>query len=196
MREVMLFVEDSGHEKFIVSLIERLGKENKIKVEMKLRSVTGGHGSVIAEFKQFQRDMTRGRERLPDLLVVATDANCKGYNKRRKELEKIIDDRIKDLTVCAIPDPHIERWMLMDSAAFKSVTGKGCNAPDHKCERDRYKRILFNAMQEAGITPPVGGFEYAQDIVGKMDLYNAGKNDISFGNFLKDLQDKFNEWAL
>jgi len=194
MRAVTLFVEDYGHEKFIEALIYRLGNENKVKVEIIPRSVTGGHGSVLVEFEKFQQEIFKGKEGLPDLLVVATDANCEGYNKRRTGLK--IDERIKNFTVSAIPDPHIERWMLLDSAAFKSVFGKRCNAPDQKSERDRYKRILFNAIQDAGITPILGGFEYADDIVMEMDLQRAGKTDASFGKFLKDLHDKFNEWAL
>ena len=35
--------------------------------------------------------------------------------------------------VKAIPEPHIERWLLLDGAASRAAVGKGCQAPDLKC---------------------------------------------------------------
>ena len=84
---------------------------------------------------------------------------------------------------------------MLDSAAFKSVLGKGCDAPDQKCSKDRYKKLLLDAMQNAGITPPLGGMEYAEDIVNAMNLQRIEQVDSSFGKFLKDLQNKFKEWS-
>ena len=49
--------------------------------------------------------------------------------------------------IYAIPDPHIERWLLLDSAAFKKVLDKGCSAPTQKCERGLYKRLLLQAVR-------------------------------------------------
>lgn len=193
MHRIILFVEDYGHEAFITALLERLAQENSIKLEIMHRSIRGGHGKVIKEFESYLRELHREREGLPDLLLVATDLNCKGYLERRKE----IDDknyRFRDFTVCAIPDPHIERWLLLDSFAFKSVLGKGCNAPDQKCSRDRYKKLLLEAMRNAGIVPPLGGIEYARDIVNAMDFKRVAKTDCSFKKLLNDLTHKFSEW--
>ena len=74
------------------------------------------------------------------------DANCQGYLKRRQELEPAVE-YCGCKVVYAIPDPHIERWLLLDSAAFKAVLGRGCDAPKQKCERKRYKRLLLDAVR-------------------------------------------------
>ena len=169
MRRIVLFVEDYGHEEFIRALIERLAREHGVSLKIVPRNVRGGYGKVITELRAYLRDLEREREDLPDLLVVSTDANCNGYAKRKREVDEI-NDKFKEFTLCAIPDPHIERWLLLDSAAFKSVLGKGCKAPDQKCSRDRYKHLLLEAMQNAGVLPPLGGVEYAEEIINAMDL--------------------------
>ena len=93
-----------------------------------------------------------------------------------------------------MPDPHIERWLLLDAAAFKAVLNRGCSPPDQKCEKGRYKSLLRDAVRAAGVTPPLGGIEYAEDIVREMDLDSAARTDQSFGNVLGELRAKFNEW--
>jgi hypothetical protein len=194
MRRIVLFVEDYGHEEFIRALIERLAREHGVSLKIVPRNVRGGYGKVITELRAYLRDLEREREDLPDLLVVSTDANCNGYAKRKREVDEI-NDKFKEFTLCAIPDPHIERWLLLDSAAFKSVLGKGCKAPDQKCSRDRYKHLLLEAMQNAGVLPPLGGVEYAEEIINAMDLQRMENVNASFGKFLKDLQNKFKEWS-
>lgn len=93
--------------------------------------------------------------------------------------------------VFAIPDPHIERWLLLDGAAFKAVFGAGCRAPDRKCSRDRYKRQLFESIRNAGNEVPVGGMEYAEEIVRHMDIARAADADKSFHRFISDLRSAF-----
>ena len=50
-------------------------------------------------------------------------------------------------------------------------------------------------MQNAGVTPPLGGIEYAKDIVNAMNLQRMEQVDTSFGKFLKDIHNKFKEWG-
>lgn len=125
--------------------------------------------------------------------MVAVDANCKGYGERRKEVEDAVGDW-KDWTVCAVPDPHVERWLLVDSAAFKEALGRGCAAPDLKCDRDRYKQLLLSAVREAGQSPLVGGMEHADTIVQLMDLDRASKTDASLQKLIDELRRHFKEW--
>ena len=40
--------------------------------------------------------------------------------------------RARAPVVLAVPDPHVERWLLLDGAAFKAAVGHGCDAPDQK----------------------------------------------------------------
>jgi hypothetical protein len=194
MRKIVLFVEDYGHEEFIEALVNRLARDAGVAVKIIGRSVRGGYGKAVTEFKRFLDELERGKEALPDLLIVATDANCKGYVERKQEIDKA-SEKYSGFITCAIPDPHIERWLLIDSSAFKTVVGKGCSAPDQKCDRGRYKQLLLSAMQNAGIVPPLGGVEYTRDIVDAMDLTRAATIDASFDKFLKDLNNKFKLWS-
>jgi len=192
-RGIILFVEDEAHETFVSVLVQRLADESNTDVRIAGRSVRGGHGRVITEFQKYLRNIHREREGLPDLLIVATDANCKGYPERRKEIDEK-NKKLKGITVCAIPDPHIERWLLIDSSAFKKVLGKGCKSPDQKCSRDRYKKLLLEAIQHSGIIPLVKGIEHAREIVNAMDFKRAARMDCSFNKLLTDLTCKFKEW--
>lgn len=194
MTEILCFGEDSGHEQVISSLLKRLSAEEDVPFTLTWRSATHGHGKVVSELKSLLRDIRKEKGIFPELIVVATDANCVGYNRRRRDITDLTD-RIPGIrVVCALPDPHVERWLLIDSAAFKSVLGTGCQAPDQKCERDRYKRLLREAVRRAGISPSLGGIEYAEDIVNAMDLDRAGRDDPSLGHFLAELRLVLRGW--
>lgn len=169
MPDVSLFVEDYGHEIVVSTLIRRIAQEYTIDVSIRQVSVRGGYGKVETELGEYVKALGNLRERLPDLVIVATDANCSGFAERQKRLQKIVEP-IKDRVIFAIPDPHVERWLLLDSAAFKTVLGEGCIAPDQKCDRDRYKKLLAEAVQSAGQIPLLGGMEHAEDIVREMRL--------------------------
>jgi hypothetical protein len=63
--------------------------------------------------------------------------------------------------VCAVPDPHIERWYLEDQRALKAVL-PGARPPklSYRCERGRYKQARRQAIRDAGVEPLLGGAEY------------------------------------
>ena len=131
---------------------------------------------------------------MPSLVVVAIDANCLGFNQRKH----LIETKCGQLPIPvahAIPDPHVERWLLVDSAAFKAALGVGCTAPGHKCERGRYKRLLQEAVQKADVNPLLGGIEYAADIVAKMDLMHTPQADPSLEKFLAAVRQQFRRWS-
>lgn len=185
MLEAFLFVEDKTHELVVGALVRKIALAKGIDVKLTARSARRGIGKVKEEFDRYLLDVKRQSDLRPDLIVVATDANCKGLNERRKEIWR--QDAVAPV-VCAIPDPHVERWLLADGAAFKSVFGKGCQAPDLKCERDRYKQLLMQQIMSTGIVPSLGGIEYAVDIVDAMDLDRAASFDPSLKAFVDDLR--------
>ena len=191
MREIALFVEDDAHQQVLGALVRRVATDCNVAVRLDWRSAVGGHGKVVAEFDDYMRDLRRQGSPSPDMIIVATDANCKGLNERAKEIGK--PDAPAPM-VLAIPDPHIERWLLLDGAAFKAVLGTGCDAPDQKCDRGRYKQRLIEAIHAAGTTPLLGGIEYAEDIVRAMDIDRAARQDRSFKRFVGDLRDTFRGW--
>lgn len=191
MREIALFVEDYAHRQVIGALVQRIAEECEIAIHLDWRNAVRGHGKVIAELNDYMRDLRRQGGPWPDLIVVATDANCKGINERTRE----IGGRDEPAPmILAIPDPHIERWLLLDGAAFKTVFGKGCDAPDQQCDRNRYKQRLIEAIHATGTIPILGGIEYAEDIVQQININRVTQVDRSFRRFVEELRDMFQSW--
>ena len=194
MPRISFFVEDFGHETFLEALIRRFEKEYRVNIdEIERESVRGGHGKAMSELKQYIRYLQKGKKLLPDLIVVGIDGNCKGFLECKKQIDEIVKD-LDEIVISAVPDPHIERWLLLDSVAFKQVLGKGCTAPAYKCERDLYKKLLDDAITSAGKETLFGGLEYASLLVPLMNLEYLERAEESLGRFLKALRYKFQEW--
>jgi len=189
MPEVLLFGEDYGHEAVVKAVIERVADDLGMNICVKVRSSRGGYGTMQAELATFVRDLVRQPAGRPDLLVLATDANCVGRRKREEQLLPILEPLTGLLpTVMAIPDPHIERWLLIDSHAFKAVLGRGCSAPATKCQRGLYKDLLAKAISDTGVRPLIGGIEHAEEIVNAMDIPRIRLTEESFGRLIGDLE--------
>ncbi len=189
---IILFAEDIAHEKFIEALVRRIAREGGVLLDFRVRVARGGHGKVLAEFMDFQRECLKfkilGK---PDLAVAAIDANCKGYQEARRSVEEKIEKDFQGRVVIACPSPHIERWYLADPDAIFRILGVRPNVGKTKCERDYYKQLLKNAAKKGETPSPLGGIELAPDIVQEMDLFKAGKMDGSFKHFHDDLQKAF-----
>jgi hypothetical protein len=196
MPEITLFCEDSFHEKFIGALLRRFGKDYGVSVTPRFLSAQGGLPRMHSEFKSFLRDLSRQRQQLPDSIIVVVDANCRGYTGRKDVMDGVLTPyaQFQHLVSYAIPDPHIERWMLVDPRAFQDVFGRGCTLPAIKCAKDEYKKLLRKEIRESGIEAPLGGEEYAEDIVTAMNLGQVEGREPSFGLFLKTLKGHFNTW--
>ena len=194
MRDIYIFAEDDGHDRFLTALIARFAAHYGVEYRLIKRAVSGGHGVVLAELRRFIQDLQRRPGSLPDLLIIAIDGNCKGFVARKREIDDIAGT-LGAFTIYAIPDPHIERWLLLDSAAFKSVLGKGCAAPDQKCERDRYKRLLRAAVRDAGQIPRLGGIEFTQPLVRAIDLQRVSRQDAGLERLIAGLRDHFAQWT-
>jgi hypothetical protein len=195
MRNVLVFGEDYGHEVVLRTLLDRLAADYRVPLRVQVRSAVGGHGRTIRELTAFLRELQRGQAALPNLFVVARDANCLGYAERIKEIDAAAGD-YQGLLAKAVPDPHIERWLLIDPQAFRLALGRGCQAPDRKCDRDRYKMLLDAAVRAAGVEPLLGGLEFAEDILRAMNLNRAERADASFAHLLSDLRSAFQRWRL
>lgn len=184
MLEVVLIVEDSAQEFLLRPLIERLAVENGVPIRLHIQSARGGLARVFRQLEALEHGCSVGLVNRPDCVVVAVDSNCQGFIQRRDAIDQRAGS-IKELVIHAIADPHIERWYLLDGHAFKAAVGKGCSAPDTKCEKDRYKRLLAEAVRDAGVNPLLGGVEYAQDIVGAMNIKRVAATDAAFGRFVE-----------
>jgi len=187
---VDLFVEDKGHEDFLRPLVERVADEEKRTILLKIRSARGGHPRVISELRIYQESVEKGVAdlRMPDLLVVAIDTNCKGYGEATKEIMNELHAPFQDRSILACPDPHVELWYMADPQSFHQVVGVTPTISPNKCESGYYKNILASAVIKAGHPPTLGGIEFARDLVTSMDLFRAGKIDNSLKHFVADLR--------
>ena len=191
MYEIAMFVEDYAHRIIIGALVRRLARQDGVEVNLDWHTSSRGYGRVVRMLKEYSRMVDRPGGALPDLVVVATDANCKGLNQRLRDLAQPYS---YPPTVYAVPDPHVERWLLLDGAAFRAVLGRGCDAPDYKCSCDRYKRLSSTAVRIAVGTPEVSGLEFADEIVAAMDIDRAARGDESFKRFVGGLSAEFRRW--
>ena len=185
MCKITLFCEDSFHEKFIDAMVRRFNQDYGVPAELAILSSRGGLPQMHHEFKEFLRDLDRQRQRVPDAIVVVLDANCLGYNERKRLMDSELNHypQFQDLVLYAIPDPHIERWVLTDPAAFQHVFGHGCTLPAIKCAKDEYKKLLRKEIRESGIDAPLGGEEFAEDVVMAMNLNQVQAREASLGLF-------------
>lgn len=193
MYNISLFVEDEAHEDFLTALVQRLADTYQVEVHLLPYSVRGGRGKVINALKRYQQELLHNHEELPHLIIVDMDGNCMRPPAREREINQVLSG-FADFAISAIPDPHLERWLLLDSEAFKTVFGSGCLTPDRKCERDRYKRLLMNAIYEVGANPTLVGTQHVADLVSAMNFQRMARRSDSLGRLFKALQQQFEKW--
>jgi hypothetical protein len=183
-----LFVEDRGHEELLRPLLERIGREQNKPIGVRVRQARGGHGRVLQELSLYQESVLKGvgGMSLPDLLVVAIDANCSAFQAARTNIQAQLKGEFRDRAICACPDPHVERWYLADLTAFHQVVGRAPAVGQQKCKREVYKALLAQSVAAAGHPPLLGGIEFARELAEAMDFYRAGKADNSLKHFLEE----------
>jgi len=197
MIRVLYFLEDRAQASFIKAIVERVAKENNIRINHNVLSASGGSKS-FKHFKNFVKDLKRG-ELIPhfDILIVGCDGNCKGYREKMKEINQVINDsKFKDRVVGCIPDPYIGRWYLLDPLALKRVIKKGINisTPPYKCKGKKgskgfYKGVLGNILREIG--SHLSGPEYGALIAKEMDFSLLESKDKGFKEFISELRRRF-----
>lgn len=189
---VAVFLEDIAQKEIICGLIERVAADKKIAIEIVV--LNDQKGASLGTYYRYLSGLKIGRAIKYDVVVVSVDANCSGYNGKRKLVEKETGDAL-GLTplVLALPEPHIECWYLLDCKALATVGN--IPTPDTpqlgKCEKDVYKKMLRDAFIAGGIRPRRGGAEYGGDLAKEMDVKLASKRDNSFKKFIEDIQSAF-----
>lgn len=188
---VALFLEDLAQEAFILPLCERLMVEEGYHIgQIEFVPLHARGGDPIGSLKRFLKDARKDPSRKMDLLIVGRDANCKGFIKRRDEILRLAQ-RFRWTTVIAvIPDPHIERWFMIDMNALRRASGVQLagGVQRYKCDKERYKRLLRDAFQGSGVVPPMGGLEYGARVVEYIDLYEACKLDTGLNTFVSEFR--------
>ena len=142
--KVLLFVEDNAQEVFILALLERLIEEEGKRIndyEFIVLSSRGG-GSIRA-YKDFLKQAKERRHLDANVLIVGSDGNCNGFPKRKKQLLAASKSIPYPVVISAVPDPHIERWYLLDSQALAKAAGVPIRAasPNVKCDKNHFRRF-------------------------------------------------------
>lgn len=184
-----LIVEDTAQEIIARALFRRLSYEEGVRISISI-AIKGGYGGVLTEIKVFQKALAKGAipGGMPDLLLVLGDSNCHNFQERKKEIMSIIDNNIFPFLVVGCPDPHVEKWLLIDQHALSIVFGVSLNISLDKCKKDYYKDELKRIVRFAGWSMTQEGIEYSRDIIENIDFTRAEKNDHSFKYFISDLR--------
>lgn len=195
---ILYFLEDRAQEGFIKALVNRIAQDESIPLNSlnhDVRSARGG-SRAIREFKTFMRDIMKTNPSDVDLLIVAIDGDCKGHRDQVDKLKQYIrqDHPLRDKVVYAVPDPHIERWYMMDQRAFKNGTGvaRSPSMPPYKCKKGYYKQVVRDALAKSDTVSLLGGAEYAEGIVASMTSLDALRNqNAGFQVFVDSLRTFF-----
>ena len=175
---IAYFLEDAGQEAIIPPLVKRLIREADKPAETFEHLILNARGGrSISSYQNFLADANRRKHLPADLLIVGSDGNCNGFAKRRDEIKAVAANPPYPIVVTAVPDPHVERWYLLDPSALSKAAGisKMPVLPAHKCAKDYYKQLLRSAFNNSSIIPQLGGTEYGPLVADKMDLYAASK---------------------
>lgn len=170
VKRVALFGEDEGHVAVIQAILYKLCPG------CRLEYVTINRKNHVLR--------TLIRSSTADILVLVKDANAEGFSKRHRYLLDLVPQEKHARLVICVPDPYIEKWLLLDSAAFKRVFGKGFDAPKSSETRGYYKDLLRRSIVESGHTTKTG-LERAADIINAMDFDTI--QDDSFKTFIEEL---------
>ena len=187
---IALFLEDIAHERFIKSLVSRVagGRGLAIIPRFDVRNATGGKGRVKASFQQFLRGVGPWADN-HDLLIVAQDTDCVGVQAVKQRVAHIVQDNVTKPIVTAAPNPCIEAWYLADQEAIRTVAHAHSTPPiSSGCDCGALKTQLRGLFREGGVEALLGGAEYAEVIVGAMDLHRAARNVPSLYTFISDLR--------
>jgi len=92
---------------------------------------------------------------------------------------------------------ELERWFLFyfEPRERMRIPNPVKEVRHQKCDRDRYKQLLVEAVRQAGRRPIIRGLEYTADIVWAMDLARVASADPSFARLLEPLQDRIRTWG-
>lgn len=188
---VVCFCEDVAQERFIRALVQRAAQQQQRPI--RLQVLNASHGSAVwGELSQYLGELTQKLIALPDVLVVVIDGNCQKPPTVRKRISEVLakSGTAVPSSVCAIPDPHIERWYVQDFHALQSaIPGAKLRGKLHyKCQRSYYKLALLNAIRAANIGPLLGGAEYGEQVA---NAIRPPQMDKSFRKFWTELCQAF-----
>ena len=184
---VGFFMEDIAHVRFMTGLVNRIASEIGVATRFDVRNASGGISQMRSELRRFLRYHTNIQSALFDILIIVQDADKEGETEVRSQIRNLIERTgYPRTTIIAAPDPYIEAWYLADPVSIQTISGYQnlIQIPQDNNEKNLYKSELSQAFGYA----PLGGIEYADEIVAGMDLYRASQNLSSLRHFIDELR--------
>ena len=186
--DVSAFYEDAAHEAVVGAFFRTHCDAIGVNALLRVRNNAGGHGAMTHAVRSFFSATKRG-EIAGDAFLIARDGNGIGVVERERELKAICEQlEIAVPIVYAIPEPHIEHWLLLDPHAIKTVFGVRFDEVAHHPNRGGYKNALAQVCVAANINSPTGGIEFADDIVAVANLQQIRQRDNSVDRFLRGIE--------
>ena len=195
---VGIFAEDSAQRRFLFSMVERVAADMDIELRLEAVSARGGIPTMRAALSRHMARAARGESEAYDVLLIAQDANRRGFYAISRELRDILETGgYHGTTVLAVPDPYIEAWYLADPQSLQTLTGsaRALRTPRRGSRDRRYKDELSAIIAELSKDIRTNDDEFANDIVSAMNLYRAGRNVPSLGNFINELRSALSRLA-
>ena len=188
--KIGLFLEDVGHHNFITSLIRKVASQivpGEV-IDFDTRNATGGKPSMEGSFRRYILDYLKSGYAGYDMVVAAQDTDCRGVPETKNALLRNANGYSGPLVIAA-PNPCIEAWYLADQEAIRNVAQANTTPPiPAGCDCASLKTQLRGLFREGGVDSLLNGAEYADDIVGTMDLARARRNVASLNIFFDDLR--------
>ncbi len=124
------------------------------------------------------------------LVVVAADAKIEGkpvtHRRKARALETFLGGRDPGL-LPAVAAPSVEAWLLCDPTSFAAGISEGTGGrfrklaewPNPRSERSAKEALGRLIHEGCGGHLPRSGFEYAPEIVARMDLLHAPNRSLA-----------------
>ena len=179
-------------------MIDRIVADLDIDARSRAVSAHGGIPTMRAALSNHLGLAATGKSAALDILLVAQDANRRGFSAVSGELRDILENGgYHGAIVLAIPDPYIEVWYLADPQSLQTLLGaaRALRTPGRGSRGRQYKVELRRVFAESGRDISSGNAEFATEIVSVMNLYRAGRNVPSLGNFINELRSALNQFA-
>jgi len=194
---LFVYLEDIAQERFICGIIKRLATERSVNVSLEVRNARGGAPVMLSKFKEA---LKRWVDELPSqsVIIVCKDTNCKRGSVVKREFANLLRE-CEGRGIClilALPEPHIERWYLLDQNAFREATGvplRGapsgglCRRGRRKRAKDYYKKFIADAARERNIRLTQNGAEFGEEIADALNIQTCRQDD-NFGDFIQQVE--------
>ena len=195
---VGLLAEDTAQLRFLSPMVERVAADLGTEAKLNVVSARGGIPTMRAALSFHMEQAAKGRIEADDVLLVAQDANRRGFSAISRELRDILEaGGYYGTTVLAVPDPYIEAWYLADPQSLQTLTSsaRALRTPQRGSRDRRYKDELSAIIAELSGDATANDDEFTLQIVSAMNLYRAGRNVPSLGSFINELRSALSRFA-